>query len=111
MKPGNAPGVTDEPLNAPALPNEAPSPGLPGSTRNTLCPSRCSQRAAQTPTMPAPITPTRRPALDAIGLDAIWLAAIRVPPPAFQNGGGGARPQHCNAFIVQSPVGGSGRIG
>src|SRR5215208_3489977 len=60
ITPGIATGVTEEPLKQPALPNEAPSPGLPGSTRNTLCPSRCSQRAAHTPTMPAPITPTRR---------------------------------------------------
>ena len=60
MIPGIATGVTEEPLKQPALPKEAPSPGLPGSTRNTRCPSRCSHNAAHTPTMPAPITPTRR---------------------------------------------------
>ena len=38
ITPGIATGVTDEPLNAPALPNEAPSPGFPGSIRKTLVP-------------------------------------------------------------------------
>src|SRR5437879_10962676 len=75
MTPGIAAGVTDEPLKQPALPNEAPSPGLPGSIRKTLLPSRCSQLAAHTPTMPAPITPTRRAALAAI----IRLPAIVRP--------------------------------
>src|SRR5438105_13090889 len=59
MTPGIATGVTDEPLKHPALPKEAPAPGSPASTRQTLWPSRCSQLAAHTPTMPAPITPTR----------------------------------------------------
>ena len=57
--PGIATGVTDEPLKHPALPKEAPRPGSSGSIRKTLWPSRCSQLAAHTPTMPAPITPTR----------------------------------------------------
>ena len=38
MMPGIATGVTDEPLNAPALPNEAPSPGLPGSIEKDAVP-------------------------------------------------------------------------
>src|SRR5438105_6169538 len=59
MTPGIATGVTDEPLKHPALPKEAPWPGSSASTRKTLWPSRCSQLAAHTPTMPAPITPTR----------------------------------------------------
>jgi hypothetical protein len=49
----------DEPLKHPALPKEAPRPGPSFSIRKTLWPSRCSQLAAHTPTMPAPITPTR----------------------------------------------------
>jgi len=57
--PGIDTGVTEEPLRQPALPNEAPWPGSPASIRKTLWPSRCSQLAAQTPTIPAPITPTR----------------------------------------------------
>src|SRR5260370_29989658 len=71
ITPGIATGVTDEPLKHPALPNDAPSPGLPGSIRNTLWPSRCSQLAAHTPTMPAPITPTRPAALAAIACSTI----------------------------------------
>jgi hypothetical protein len=59
ITPGIDIGVTEEPLKQPALPNEAPWPGSPASTRKTLWPSRCSQLAVQTPTMPAPITPTR----------------------------------------------------
>ena len=46
--PGIAIGVTEEPLKQPALPKDAPSPGFPGSTRNTRWPSRCSHSAAQT---------------------------------------------------------------
>jgi len=57
--PGIDTGVTDEPFKQPALPKEAPRPGSPASIRKTLCPSRCSQLAAHTPTIPAPITPTR----------------------------------------------------
>jgi hypothetical protein len=33
--PGIDIGTTDDPLKQPALPNEVPSPGLPGSTRVT----------------------------------------------------------------------------
>src|SRR5262249_17896744 len=56
--PGIDIGTTDEPLSAPALPNEVPSPGLPGSTMNTSCPARCRKLAAATPIIPAPMTPT-----------------------------------------------------
>jgi hypothetical protein len=59
ITPGIDTGVTEEPLKHPALPKDAPRPGSPASTKKTLWPSRCSQLAAHTPTMPAPITPTR----------------------------------------------------
>src|SRR5262249_13073898 len=65
--PGIDSGVTEEALSAPALPNEAPRPGSPASTRKTWWPSRSSQLAAHTPTMPAPMTPTRIAPISAIG--------------------------------------------
>src|SRR5258707_2463463 len=93
MTPGIAVGVTDEPLKQPALPNDVPSPGLPGSTRNTRWPSRCSHNAAQTPTMPAPITPICR--------------APSAPMPAAISGPqSGARPSHSFKPLVRAcPVG------
>ena len=36
MTPGDETGVTDEALTAPAWPNDAPSPGTPGSMMKTL---------------------------------------------------------------------------
>src|SRR5580693_9451554 len=56
--PGIDIGTTEEALKQPALPNEVPSPGLPGSTMNTSWPARCRKLAAVTPTIPAPMTPT-----------------------------------------------------
>src|SRR5205085_11365878 len=55
---------------------EAPSPGVPGSTRNTRCPSRCSHSAAHSPTIPPPMTPTRRPLSAAIAAPS---ARLRMP--------------------------------
>src|SRR5262249_13633786 len=53
-------GTTDDPLKHPALPNEAPSPGLPGASRMTPCTLRRRKLAEVTPTTPAPITATVR---------------------------------------------------
>src|SRR2546421_6430213 len=57
MIPGIDIGTTEEPLKHPALPNEVPSPGLPGSSRTTSWPLRTRKLAAVTPTIPAPMTP------------------------------------------------------
>src|SRR5579859_1292784 len=88
--PGIDIGTTEEPLRQPAFPKEAPSPGAPGSSTNTLWPSRCRKLAAVMPTMPAPITPTvlAMPPLSAhalaaqplIGLDRECRKAAHVAP-------------------------------
>ena len=58
MTPGIASGATLPKLNAPALPKEQPRPGSSRSISVTRAPRRRSCQAAQTPTMPAPITTT-----------------------------------------------------
>jgi len=76
-------GTTEEPLKHPALPNEAPSPGLAGSMSTTSRPLRNRKLAAQTPTMPAPITATL-PDLPVLAISAARsLARARVRQQAI----------------------------
>src|SRR5882724_4872529 len=54
--PGVATGETESTASTAALPFDVPSPGLRSSIKVTVFPSRCRCKAADTPTMPAPIT-------------------------------------------------------
>ena len=56
--PGSEIGMQLPVLIKPALPNDAPLPAPVASSRLTRRPARCSDRAVQRPTMPAPITVT-----------------------------------------------------
>ena len=83
MIPGVAIGVTDEALNAPALPNDAPSPGVLGSTRKDTKPVALQIVPRRTATtMPAPINLTRFVLPVAIPCSAPFARSMAFSPAA-----------------------------